>query len=81
MPGYEITALRGMFVPTNTPPTIIKQLNQEIVRVLNRADVKEKFFNAGVDVVGGTPEQFAAAIKSEMTRLGKVIKDAGIKAD
>ena len=58
---------------------IINRLNQEIVRVLNTADVKEKFFNAGVEAVGSSPEEFAATIKSEMARVGKVIKDAGIK--
>ena len=47
--------------------------------MLNRADVKEKFFNAGVETVGSSPEEFAATIKSEMARMGKVIKDAGIR--
>jgi len=51
------------------------------VRGLNRADIKEKFFNAGIETVGSTPEQLAGSIKAEMARLGKVIKDAGIRAD
>ena len=71
--------MTGIFAPAKTPAAIINRLNQEIVRVLNRAEVKEKFFNAGVEVVGSSPEQLAATIKSEMARMGKVIKDAGIR--
>jgi tripartite-type tricarboxylate transporter receptor subunit TctC len=51
------------------------------VRVLNLPDVKEKFLNAGVEVVASSPEQFAATIKSEIAKIGKVIKDAGIKTN
>ena len=61
--------------------TIINRLHQEIVRAMTNPDVRETFFNGGADVVASTPAQFAAAIKSDMTRMGKVIKDAGIRAD
>jgi tripartite-type tricarboxylate transporter receptor subunit TctC len=81
LPGYEFAQITGMFVPAGTPETIIKRLNEEIVRVLNRDEVKAKIFATGSEVVGNSPQQFAAAMKAEMTRLGKVIKDAGIKAD
>ena len=57
------------------------ELNQEIVRVLNLPDVKEKFLKAGVEVVASSPEQFAATIKSEIAKIGKVIKDAGVKTN
>jgi tripartite-type tricarboxylate transporter receptor subunit TctC len=67
-----------MFAPAKTPAEIINLLHQEIVRALNRADVKELFLNSGAEVVGSSPEEFAATIKSDMARLGKVIKDAGI---
>jgi tripartite-type tricarboxylate transporter receptor subunit TctC len=73
--------MTGIFAPAKTPRPIINRLNQEIVRILNKADVKEKFFTSGAEIVGGSPEQFGAAIKSEMARMGKVIKDAGIKAE
>jgi len=79
VPGYESAAMSGVFAPAKTPPAIITRLNQEIVRVLNKPDIKEKFFNTGVETVGSSPEEFAAKIKSEMTRLTKVIRDAGIR--
>ncbi len=81
LPGYESVSSNGIFAPANTPAAIIGRLNQEILRVVNMADVKERFLNVGAEIVGGSPEQFAAAMKSDMTRLGKVIKDAGIRAD
>ena len=56
-------------------------MNQEIAGILRRTDMREKLLGAGVESVGSTPEEFAAVIKSEMTRMGKVIKDAGIRED
>ncbi len=81
LPGYESVAMFGMFAPARTPATIISRLHQEIVGVLNKADVKQRFFNVGVETVGSSPEEFAAAVKSEIARMGKVIKSAGIRAD
>jgi tripartite-type tricarboxylate transporter receptor subunit TctC len=79
--GYEATSMTGMLAPAKTPAAIINRLNQEIARVLNRSDVKEKFLNAGIETVGSTPEQFAAIIKSDIASMSKVIKDAGIKIE
>ncbi len=81
VPGYEAVSMTGILAPAKTPEAIINRLNQEIVRVVNRTDVKEKFFNAGTEAVGSTPEQFAATIKSDIVKTSKVIKDAGIKAE
>ena len=78
LPGFEAGTIYGMFAPVKTPATIINRLNEEVVRVLNRADVKERLFNAGVQVVGSSPEKFTATMKSEMAKWGKVIKDANI---
>ncbi len=68
-----------MFAPAKTPAPIITRLNQEIVRVLAQAEIKEKMFAAGVEAVGTSPEQLLTTVKGEMTRLGKVIKDANIR--
>ena len=81
LPGYEAVGMTGMFAPAKTPAAIINRLNQEIVRVLNLPDVKERFLNAGVEVVASSPEQFAAKIKSDIATISKVIKDAGIKTE
>ena len=81
LPGYEMVTNLGIFAPAKTPETIIMKLNQEIVRVLNQPDVKEKFFNAGTDTVASSPEAFAAAMKVEMAAIAKLIKTAGIRGD
>jgi len=81
LPGYEVANSYGMFAPAKTPPTIINRLNQEIQRAVNQADLTNKFFNIGVETAGGTPEQLAAVMKSEIIRMGKVIKDAGIREE
>ena len=79
VPGYEALSIIGMFAPAKTPPAIINLLQQEIARGINKPEVKELFMNAGVEVVASTADEFTAVIKSEMARLGKVIKDAGIR--
>ncbi len=79
LPGFETAQISGMFAPVKTPAAIVDRLHQEIARVLERQDVKDKFANFGVEAVGGSPDQFAATIKSEMSRMGKVIRDAGIR--
>jgi len=78
LPGYESLAIYGMFVPAGTPRALISRLNSEIVKILGATDVKEKFFSIGMETIGGSPEQLAALVKSEMVRMGKLIKDAGI---
>jgi tripartite-type tricarboxylate transporter receptor subunit TctC len=81
VPGYEAIGMTGIFAPAKTPAAIINRLHRETVRVINQPDVKEKFFNAGVETVGSSPEQFAATIKTDTARWEKVIKGAGIKLD
>jgi tripartite-type tricarboxylate transporter receptor subunit TctC len=81
LPGYEYSAAYALFAPAKTPEAVIKRLNQEFVRVLTRPDIKERFMNGGVEPVGSTPEQLTAKMKYDMNRLGKMIKDLGLRAD
>ena len=81
VPGYEAGTISAIFAPAKTSDSIINRLNQEIVRGINRPEIKEKFTNAGVEVIGGSPDQLAAYVKADMSKMGKVIKDAGIKVD
>ena len=81
LPGYEWIGMSGIWTRAKTPEAIINRLNKEIVRVLTLPEIKDRFFKAGAEVVASSPEQFAAIIKSDIVRMGKVIKDAGIKVD
>ena len=71
LPGYECGIDTGMFAPAKTPAAIINRLNQEIVRFLNTPEVKEKFLNAGVEVVGSSPEELAAIMKSDIAVVAR----------
>ncbi len=77
VPGYESVAMQGVFAPVRTPPALVKRLNQEIVRVLNGQEAKDKFQSLGVEVVANSSEEFAAVLKKEMDRLGKLIRISG----
>jgi tripartite-type tricarboxylate transporter receptor subunit TctC len=81
LPGYEWATITGILAPAKTPDLIVRRLNQEIVRLLGRDDVKEKFFSMGIDPVGNAPQEYAQKIRSEMAKTGKLIKDAGIRAE
>jgi tripartite-type tricarboxylate transporter receptor subunit TctC len=79
LPGYESVSLYALFAPARTPAAIIRRLNQEVVRALHQQEVRDKLFASGLESVGSTPEQLAVTLKSEMTRIGKLIREAGIK--
>ena len=81
VPGYDAVSMIGVFVRAGTPAVIINSLNQEIVRVLSGADARERLVSSGVEVVGSSPQEFGAAVKLEMTKWAKVIKDANIRAE
>lgn len=81
LPGYESVSMNGVFVPAKTPNAIVQRLNHEITRFLHSTAAKEQFLKAGTETVGNEPAAFKSIIKSEMARMGKVIKDAGIRID
>jgi len=81
LPGYEYASTIGLFAPAKTPEEIVRRLNQESARSLNTAETKKRFLDAGSEVVANSPEQFAADMKADMARMGKVIRNAGIRAE
>ena len=80
LPGYEVVGLVGILAPGRPPAAVVNRLSQEITRALDKADVKQAFFSRG-EAVGSTPEQFAAAIRADVAKWGKLIKDTGIKGE
>ena len=78
-PGIEMDQWFGMFGPAGTPAPVVAKLRDELVKEVRSPDVLNKITAQGLDVMTTTPEQFAALIKEESTRLGKVVKDAGVK--
>ena len=81
LPGYETSTWGGLLAPAGTPKPVIAKLATEVTRILALPDVKQKLLDAGVEPVGGTPEQFSAFIGKEMEKWAKVAKDAGIQPE
>jgi hypothetical protein len=81
VPGYESLTIDAVVVPARTPAAIVNRLNQEIVRALTEPGTKKTLFNSGVVVVGSSPEELGAFIKSSIAKWSKVIKEAGIRAN
>jgi len=81
LPGYEFTSWYGIIAPAATPRAVVMRLNETINRILNQSDIKENLNSQAMLTIGGPPEAFAAKIKTEMARWGKVVKDTGAKAD
>jgi tripartite-type tricarboxylate transporter receptor subunit TctC len=81
LPDFVITSWFGLLVPAGTPAPIVARLNAETVKALGRADVKATLAAQGLEVAPGSPEAFAAHIKSEIARFTRIAKAAGIKAE
>jgi tripartite-type tricarboxylate transporter receptor subunit TctC len=79
--NFDISVWYGMLAPAGTPREIITRLNAELIKAVGAADMKPRFAQAGVEPLTSTPEEFGQFIKSEATRFGKVIKEAGIKGE
>jgi tripartite-type tricarboxylate transporter receptor subunit TctC len=81
LPGVEAIVWNGIFAPAGTPQPVLQILHREIVKAYNAPDVKKQVLDTGSEVVGDTPEQFAAFVRSESAKWSKVIRDANIKPE
>ena len=81
VPGYGADAWYGLLAPRGTPPAIVTKLSTTLASALETPAVREKFLAQGVEPGGGTPQQFRAFLKAEMEQWGKVVREAGIRAE
>jgi len=79
-PGFEAVPWFGLMAPAGTPAAIVERLHRDTLNVLAQPEVRKKMNDLGLDIIGGTPAEFAATIQRETPRWAKVIKQAGIKA-
>jgi len=80
-PGFEAATWSGLVAPAGTPKAIVDKLNAEANKALGKNEMKAKLAEDGSTPLGGTPEQFAAFIKSENAKWGAAVRDANIKLD
>ena len=81
LPGYEVVLWHGLVGPKGLPRAIVERINTEANQILKVKEMDALLATDGVAPAGGTPEQFAATIKSDIVRWGKVVKQAGVKVD
>ncbi len=79
--GFDVTGWYGVFVPTATPQDIIARLHKEIVRAIAMPDMRERLSGEGAELVGNSPREFDAFVRSEFVKWAKVVKLSGAKAD
>ncbi len=81
VPGYEIDADIGFLAPAGTPREVVAKLNSEIVKVLNTPDIRQRLAALGIDAVGSSPEEYAAAIRAKIDKYGKLVRESGAQVD
>jgi tripartite-type tricarboxylate transporter receptor subunit TctC len=80
-PGFEASLWLGVFVPAGTPKPIIDRLNKTLVEIVATDDFKTLMERNGADPISNSPEQFAAMLRAELDRYGKVVKTLGLRLD
>lgn len=81
LPGMEATVWNGIFSPAGTPRTVIQLLQENLARALNAPDVRGQIIASGAELGGRSPEEFAAFVRAEILKWGKVIAETGIKLE
>jgi tripartite-type tricarboxylate transporter receptor subunit TctC len=81
VPGYEAANWFGIVAPAGTPPAIVARLHKEIAEIQNSPEMQKQFANDGAEIVQMSSAEFAAMIATELEKWGRVVKQAGIKAE
>lgn len=81
LPGYQVENWIGLAAPAGTPRNIVSVMNAELAKVMTQPDTREKLAAHGIEPLTATPERMAEMIRADFERWGKVIREAGIKAD
>jgi tripartite-type tricarboxylate transporter receptor subunit TctC len=80
LPDYEVIGWLGLLVPAGTPGDIVSRINAEMQRVLRLPGVRQQLAREGVEPAGGSPQEFTEFLQRELRKWGKVVKDAGLRA-
>jgi tripartite-type tricarboxylate transporter receptor subunit TctC len=79
--GFDAVTWFGLLAPAGTPKDVIAKISAEFNKALKEPELSKRLADEGADPAGGTPEQFAALIKDEIPRWGKVVRESGAKVD
>ena len=81
LPGFVAEGTNAIFAPAGTPQAIITRINDELMKVVKNPEIREKLLQNGTEATGSTPQQATDAIRAEMVKWGKLIKELGIQED
>ena len=81
VPGFSVNNWIGLFAPAGTPPEIVRRLNLEVMRIMQLPEIRRRMDVEGERHAPNTPDQFAGFVRAEAAKWGKVVKDAGLKAE
>ena len=81
VPGFSVNNWIGLFAPAGTPPEIARRLNLEVMRIMQLPEIRRRMDVEGERHAPNTPDQFAGFVRAEVAKWGKVVKDAGLKAE
>jgi hypothetical protein len=78
---FEALQWHGLLAPAKTPSATIMRIHAEVIKVLTSAEVKERFASEGAEIVGSTPSEFSAFIRSEIKKWAEVVQRSGARID
>jgi tripartite-type tricarboxylate transporter receptor subunit TctC len=81
IPGFELVTWHGVMVSPATPRGIVERVNRELNAVLENPDVRERFTSSGLQITGGSPEDFAAVLRRDYDKYGSALRAAGVKPE
>ncbi len=81
LPGFEAVLVNGLFAPAGTPAAVIAVLSGEVMKYLQRQEIRDRFFATGMESVGNTPAELDALVKSDIAKWGRLIKSAKIRME
>ena len=81
VPGYEASIWFGIVAPAGTPAPLVARLSREIAQIVRTPAIRERFVPLGLDLIGGTPEEFAATMRSEIPKWARVLQDARVEPE
>ena len=81
IPGFELVTWHGVMVAPATPRGIVQRLNRELNAALQQPEVRQRFANSGLQITGGSPEQFAAILRRDYEKYGAALRAAGVKPE